>query len=122
MRDARAGLEGTLSGDLTINPRDDGAFGWREQGRLDFAGYQGPAYRNYRIHITALPARIVFEDGRFFHDLDLRRGAWRARHPCAEDIYDGLFIALSPDAWLTRWRVTGPRKRQLIDSRMDRIH
>lgn len=123
MRDDRASLKGGLTGELTIEPGGDGALDWREQGRLDFGGYKGPAYRNYFIEIEPRqdPARVLFEDGRLFHDLDLKTGAWRTRHPCAEDMYHGLFLALSPHAWLTRWRVAGPRKRQRIDSRMERL-
>lgn len=121
LRDDRAGLTGGLTGELSIRPDADGALDWREEGRLDFGGYKGPAYRNYRIDTGDAPARVLFEDGRFFHDLDLSSGAWRTLHPCAEDMYHGLFLALSPGAWLTRWRVLGPRKRQIIDSRMERL-
>ncbi len=121
LRDERANLTGGLEGELSIQRDGEGALDWREEGRIDFGGYEGPAYRNYRIHLGEGPARVLFEDGRFFHDLDLTRAAWRARHPCGEDMYHSLFLALSADAWMTRWRVLGPRKRQRIDSHMGRI-
>jgi hypothetical protein len=49
-------------------------------------------------------------DGRHFVDLDLRAGAWEARHPCAPDDYLVETRVLSPTSFIERWTVRGPAK------------
>src|SRR3546814_1180132 len=83
--------------------------------------HEGPALQSYRyVFSTAARAAVHFADGRFFHDLDLTAGAWRCTHLCDPDRYDGDFSALSPDAWRVVWRVAGPRKDPVLDSRYRR--
>ena len=83
-----------------------------ESGTFRWQGTPRPAERTLRY----LPgehsgtARVEFSDRRFFHDLDLRTGAYVAYHPCAADLYRGEFTVLGADRWRTRWRVTGPAK------------
>src|SRR3546814_18830144 len=73
-----------------------------------------PAYR----YAFSGPARamVSFNDGRFFHDLDLSSGAWTCTHLCGGDRYDGEFTALDADSWRVVWTVKGPRNDLVLDS------
>jgi hypothetical protein len=88
-----------------------------EQGTLAFAGYRGDAGQRHRFAVTGAAADVWFEDGRFFHALDLRQGRAVVRHACAPDLYEGRYRVYGCDAWGVTWRVAGPRKRQVIASR-----
>ncbi|MFC5720779.1 DUF6314 family protein [Streptomyces gamaensis] len=115
LHDLDAGSGGSFHGTAVFEPAD-GA-GWLahvEDGMLRWGGALNRAGRTLRL----LPgpdgtAEVTFADGRFFHDLDLRTGAWTARHPCGGDRYDGTFTVVSPDEWHVRWRTTGPAKNHL---------
>lgn len=61
--------------------------------------------------------QVLFEDGRFFHPLDLQSGEWQATHLCGDDVYEGAFAALSEDTWTMTWNVKGPRKDQTLRTR-----
>ena len=66
---------------------------------------------------------FFFDDGRFFHRLDLSRGTCEVGHPCRDDQYEGGYQATG-DAerpeFTTEWRVSGPAKDQLIFTRYRR--
>lgn len=120
IEDRRAGQRGRLDG-LALWAPAAGALAYREDGVLRLAGFEGPANRRYRYEFPA-PARaeVRFEDGAPFHVLDLSGGAWRARHRCSADLYEGRFRAEGPCAWEARWRVTGPRKDYALVTRYRR--
>ena len=93
-----------------------------ERGTVTCGAYRGEAARRYLVRLRgAGAAEVCFEDGRPFHRLDLTHGLARVRHDCAPDRYEGRYRVLGPDCWILSWRVTGPRKRQRITSRFDRV-
>ena len=66
--------------------------------------------------LRVVDGAVEFEDGRPFHPLDLSGGACAVEHLCGEDRYAGEYVVLGPDALRVAWLVTGPRKRQVIES------
>lgn len=114
--DRRAGQEGRLTGEAAFTPDGEGLL-YREEGRLAIGDHEGPALQSYRYAFPdAARAEVSFSDGRFFHELDLRSGAWRCTHLCAPDRYDGDFNALDANSWRVVWTVAGPRKDLVLDS------
>lgn len=114
--DRLGGDEGRLVGEARFAPRGD-SLAYGEEGLLTLGDHSGPAHQAYRYDFPA-PGRaaVHFADGRFFHDLDLRRGLWHCTHLCGADRYDGEFAALGPDTLRVVWRVAGPRKDLTLDS------
>jgi len=108
LTDLDTGTEGEFEGVAEFAP--DGT--WTETGRLRFGGYDGEARRVLRV----VDAAVEFEDGRPFHPLDLSVGACAVEHLCGEDRYAGEYAVLGPDELRVDWFVTGPRKRQVIES------
>lgn len=91
------------------------ALQYAEEGELEIDGITVETEREYLYTFPAPSmAEVRFTDGRFFHVLDLTKGLVRVEHVCGEDTYQGLFRVLSEKAWLSVWRVTGPRKSQVI--------
>jgi hypothetical protein len=115
MHDAELGA-GEYTGTATFAPAKVG-LAWTERGRLRLGGYDGPATRTLRIVPEDGGWAVRFTDGRLFHPLELVPAGSRVSHPCGEDRYDGEYTVLGPDAFDVRWRVTGPRKDQRIESR-----
>jgi Family of unknown function (DUF6314) len=114
--DRRAGQQGSLSGEAVFIPDGAGLL-YSEDGRMVIGGHDGTATQTYRYTFPdAGRAAVSFRDGRFFHDLDLRTGAWSCTHLCDPDRYDGEFTVLGPDTWRVVWKVTGPRKDLTLDS------
>ena len=109
-----------LYGTATFTASDGGLL-CEERGTMTAAAYRGEAFRRtfYRID-AASAATAFFEDGRPFHALDLGAGRALVRHDCPPDLYEGRYRVLSPACWLLTWRVTGPRKHQVIASRFSR--
>jgi Family of unknown function (DUF6314) len=108
LTDLERGSEGTFEGMAEIGA--DGV--WTESGRLRFGAYDGEARRVLRVVAGA----VEFEDGRPFHALDLTHGACVVEHLCSEDRYAGEYVVVGPGELRIVWFVTGPRKRQVIES------
>lgn len=89
---------------------------YHEDGELDLGDIKVQTEREYIYGFLADGgvAEVRFADGRFFHVLDLSKGMVRVEHHCGDDHYQGLFRVLTDKAWLSVWRVTGPRKSQVI--------
>jgi len=119
--DRRIGQLGRMTGSAEFSgPLPDLLY--REAGGLQFGDFAGAATRVYRYRFPRPDrAEVLFEDGRFFHDLDLADGVWRAEHACGDDRYRGTFRTAGPDAWAVRWQVSGPRKDLVIVTRYRRI-
>lgn len=117
-----AGRTGTFAGTATFTP-DATGLAYEERGTLSLPHWQGDSYR--RLHYARGSSfgvlTVTFEDGRYFHDLDLRTGEWTAHHPCRADAYEGRFTVLSQDEWHQEWLVRGPAKDQVIVSAFTRI-
>lgn len=110
--------DGTCTGRAAFTPHSHNAveaLNYSELGELNLNGITVTTEREY-IYSFPSPsqAEVRFTDGRFFHLLDLTKGMVRVEHVCGDDTYQGLFRILSDKAWLSVWRVKGPRKSQVI--------
>lgn len=109
--DRSAGASGEFRGTAVFAEVPEG-LQYTEQGNLLLRDHEGTAFRRYRYLFPELGvAHVLFEDGRPFHDLDLRDGTWQAFHLCGDDRYLGWFAATGPGAWEAEWEIEGPRKR-----------
>jgi hypothetical protein len=112
-------FEGRAS--FAADPRSPAALIWHERGHLRLGAHDGPAGRTLRIEPARGAWEVRFDDGRSFHRLDLAGGACEATHLCGPDTYRGRYEIESPDRFTVTWRVTGPRKDDLIESVYDRL-
>jgi len=113
--------DGTFAGRADFASDGEGLL-YREEGRLEMAGYADDVTRTYRWSFSAPErARLWFDDGRPFHELDLTKGRADVRHLCGDDVYDGVYDVTDEDRWRLTWEIKGPRKSLKIDSRYTRI-
>ena len=94
---------------------------YHEQGELRFGTHQGPAWR--RLRYRGQPdgtADVRFDDDRAFYRLDPRSGTWQAVHLCGADRYEVTGAVLGPDRYTETWRTTGPRKDQVLITKLTR--
>ncbi len=120
LEDRRVGHRGRLDGQAAFAPAGAGLV-YRERGVLRLGAFTGPAERVYCYRVPA-PGRaeVAFADGHPFHDLDLSHGRWSVVHRCRDDLYRGSFEVEDRDRWTAVWRVSGPRKDQVLRGRYDR--
>lgn len=120
VRDRRLGLTGSFRGICVFTP-DGMALRYSETGELRFSDHRGPTEQSYDLVFRDDGhAEMRFRDGRFFHDLDLSAGHADVVHLCGADTYRGRFEVVDDRAWRSYWRVSGPRKDQLIASQYRR--
>ncbi len=118
--DRRAGQRGRFEGGVDF-VGDGAALWYREAGEMRLGDFRGRATRAYRFEFPARhAARVHFDDGRFFHDLDLRGGRAAVLHLCGEDRYHGDFRVTGLDAWQVGWEIKGPRKDLRLSARLTR--
>ena len=99
-----------------------GGLDMEERGTMACRGQVWDAARSYGYRPRgASGAAVLFGDGLLFHNVDLATGAACVRHLCGPDLYAGRYRVLGPGAWLLGWRVTGPRKDQVIAARYVRL-
>lgn len=119
--DRRLERRGRMQGNAEFTDQACGLH-YREAGGLCFGDFAGTATRDYRYRFPGPGhAEVLFDDGRFFHDLDLGTGVWKAAHACGDDHYGGTFRATGPDAWAVLWQISGPRKDLVLVTRYRRI-
>jgi hypothetical protein len=118
--DERAGANGIFRGVAEFARTVDGdVFDWIETGELQWSGRKQKAGRRLLVAVqpdACCSADIAFDDGRFFHRVDLSSGADTFVHGCAPDAYSGSWSVDSPDHFTIRWTVEGPAKRITIGS------
>jgi hypothetical protein len=106
-----ATIQGTVSWQDVSKPDAALTLLYREFGVIQLATYTGKATQTYAYMFPSnAAAEVYFSDGRFFYTLDLTTDHCKIRHVCGEDIYDGVFDALSETTYQQIWRVIGPRK------------
>ena len=121
IRDRHRRARGRAFGHASLQ-RGAGPMEYRESTWVRYLAFNGRAHRHHRYLIRgAGMADVLFEDGRFFHRLDLSTGRWHARHHCGDDLYLGLFRASSPERWVSRWRIFGPAKDAVIVTLYERL-
>jgi hypothetical protein len=110
-------FEGTATVARTATP---GELLYEEHGTARLGDHVGSAMRRLRFEVQGPRAVVRFDDGRYFHDLDLREGSWHADHPCGEDLYCGRFTVTGSAAWEQHWTVTGPTEAYHLRTRLVR--
>jgi hypothetical protein len=93
---------------------EPGLLRYEERGTLRLGAHRGPAFRRLLYRVDGARAEVAFEDGRPFHDLDLRTGRTTADHPCGDDHYRGRFEVVDASTWTHEWVVEGPHKDHLL--------
>lgn len=118
--DGSGGPAGEFDGQARVHA-EDSLLVYRERGELRWGDHRGPASRclQYRV-VGPGQARVFFDYGDFFHDLDLRTGYATAQHPCRADLYRGEFGVVDENHWWQRWVVTGPDKDHVIKTELTR--
>jgi len=121
IEDRQRGETGTLTGLAEFKPNVDAdgvGLVYREDGRLEIGTYRGKAHQCYLYRFPAEGSlEALFPDRRPFHMAVLLTGEAEAEHACPPDFYKGRYLLVGPDCWTLNWRVTGPRKDQIITSR-----
>lgn len=114
--DRRSAAPGRFIGEAVFSPVEDG-LRYDERGTLALDGDRHPATRAY-VYRFEEPCRggVWFDDGRYFHPLDLRDGWCRVEHLCGADVYRGAFRLRGAGHWTLAWSVRGPRKALVIRS------
>lgn len=117
--DARAGLEGRFEGEAIWSPDADGLV-QEERGVLHY-GSAPPmqATRRYLWRQEAGALRVLFEDGRAFHTVPTDGST--ALHDCPPDTYRVQYEFNGSESFITRWRVTGPRKDAILLTQFTRV-
>ncbi len=118
IEDARAGLTGGLEGQ-SLWSRGEGGLIQTETGMLHY-GNAAPmqATRRYLWRGEGGALQVFFDDGRPFHEVPQDGG--EALHDCPPDTYRVTYRFGGPEAFTTRWHVTGPRKDAVITSTFTR--
>lgn len=122
VHDLAGGALGEFEGTATFraDAADPHLLHYYEEGVLRLGEHEGTAFRRLRYLVDGPRARVEFEDGRFFHKLDLSAGEWSAVHPCRADEYTGRFGVETADAWWQEWTVRGPAKAYVLRSSLTR--
>jgi hypothetical protein len=113
-------VTGRLTGTARFTP-ERGGLRYAEGGTLIFGAYHGTASQNYGFGLSNPDlAAVQFDDGRPFHQLDLRTGRAEIFHACAPDDYRGRYRVDRWTTWSLVWRIKGPRKDLRIATRYHR--
>ncbi len=118
--DQRSGTSGRLTGTAIFTPAP-GGLRYNEWGLPTCGAFRGEASQIYWFAVNGpRAAEVRFEDGRFFHCLDLSSGLADVVHECAPDRYRGRYRVSGRNGWTLAWQVQGPRKRMFIGTRYAR--
>tara|TARA_B110000483_G_scaffold218197_1_gene271295 strand:- start:124 stop:567 length:444 start_codon:yes stop_codon:yes gene_type:complete len=77
--------------------------------------------RRYRWDATLEGVDVHFDDGRFFHRIDLAHTATQDRHFCDPDDYAVSYVFTEWPIWTSLWKVKGPRKDYEMHSRYQKL-
>ncbi|HTC71138.1 MAG TPA: DUF6314 family protein [Acidothermaceae bacterium] len=117
--DEHTGVTGAFHGTAVFSPTSFDVFDWVETGELQWSGRKQQAGRRLLVAVqpaACATADIAFDDGLFFHRVDLSSGADTFVHGCAPDTYSGSWTVDAADHFTVRWTVEGPAKRITIGS------
>lgn len=117
IEDQRAGQVLEATGYAALQ-QGENALTYDEELTLNVPG-QAPmtATRRYLWQAQADQIRICFEDGRYFHSLELGVQRSQDHHDCPPDSYDAAYDFTDwPQAWRVIWTVSGPRKSYVMTS------
>lgn len=106
-----ANIKGTVLWKKVSKPDAVPTLLYHETGVIELADYTGKATQTHYYQFPSeADAEIYFNDGRLFYTLNLTTSHCEIRHLCGEDVYDGVFDAVSETTYQQIWRVTGPHK------------
>jgi len=115
--DLKTGTRGHMDGMATFEP-DSSSLRYFEVGRLVLAGQpELQASRRYWWQPRSDGVDICFDNGQFFHRLDITQHITTAKHVCAADTYNASYDFSEWPAWSATWHVSGPRKLYSMTSR-----
>jgi len=102
---------GKFEGVAIMTPSEN-ALHYHEEGKLQFGGLTAmTATRDYTwIFPGKDMVRVMFDDGRHFHDFDATEKRPQATHYCDPDEYDVTYDFRKWPDWRAEWRVEGPKK------------
>ena len=105
-------IDRTQDAKLTFRGRCKVSGGWyQETGQIVLPNGQTlSSTRRYRWDATSEGVDVYFDDGRFFHWIDLAHTAPQARHFCDPDSYAVSYKFTQWPVWTSLWKVKGPRK------------
>ena len=107
---------GEMKGHAEISPEGD-HYLYQEEGTLETTAYQGSFHRSYIYKFDGEDVvKLYFLDGKFFHDLILKKEGWDVEHVCGEDRYVGHFEQIDDNSWRARWEISGPRKDVILNT------
>ena len=111
-------IDYTEDAKLTFTGRCEILDGWyHETGQMVLAdGKILSSARRYRWKACAGGVDVHFDDGRFFHLIDLSTVAPKATHFCDPDDYAVSYNFTQWPVWTTLWRVNGIRKNSEMHS------
>ncbi len=111
-------IDHTQDAKLTFTGRCEVSDGWyQETGQMVLPDGQAlSGTRRYRWDATLEGVDVYFDDGQFFHWIDLAHAAPQAWHFCDPDDYSVSYEFTKWPAWASRWKVKGPRKNYEIHS------
>ena len=103
---------------LTFTGRCEVLDGWyHETGQMVFSdGNFFSSTRRYRWKPCASGVDVHFDDGRFFHQIDLSTNSATATHFCDPDDYTVSYDFTKWPVWTAIWRVRGARKNYEMHS------
>jgi len=120
--DLRTGGRGQFRGVVRCTPGPGGRLVLDEEGELVWRAHRGPARRVLELRrVSRGHAEVLFDDGRPFHALELRRDGFLAHHVCGDDRYDGRFLLHGPSRWSVAWQAVGPSKCLWLDACYERM-
>ena len=121
IEDVAAGRTGRFVGEAVF-AAVAGGLDYAETGTLAFDGAAPmAACRRYLWRDAGSgTVEVCFEDGRFFHRIDLEAPLPAAAHACAPDLYRVRYDFGDWPRWRAEWRVSGPRKDYAMVSRYAR--
>ena len=113
----------TQDANLTFTGSCEVLDGWyHETGQMVFSdGNFFSSTRRYRWKPCASGVDVHFDDGRFFHQIDLSTNSATATHFCDPDYYTVSYDFTKWPVWTAIWRVRGARKNYEMHSCYRRI-
>ena len=111
-------IDHTQGANLTFMGRCEVLDGWyHENGQMMFSdGIFFSSTRRYRWKACPGGVGVYFDDGRFFHWIDLAHTAPQAWHFCDPDSYAVSYKFTQWPVWTSLWKVKGPRKDYQMQS------
>lgn len=113
---------GKMKGTATFIKKTPSTLLYYETGLLklnDGAAFE--SYRNYIYQWKNKKIAVLFEDGRFFHELEFETDVdAKGHHECGMDLYRASYRFDGPYSFELQWAVTGPKKDYMIRTNFEK--